>query len=132
LDGPPRHDLPSLAELTELCRILHQIDFLACTYIAVQLRSFGTEGDLAAAPPSHTERQWVLRSFYLRQIVSNAWAPTRREPNCSEEDVAALSNTSDHQGVRPGLFAAFVPWELQQIDHANKFVTQLCVALCLA
>ncbi|ROV93965.1 hypothetical protein VSDG_06234 [Cytospora chrysosperma] len=130
--GPPRHAPPSLAELTELCRTLHHVNFLASAYIAVQLRSFSTEGNLAAAPPSRTERQRVLRAFYLRQIVSNAWAPARRQPNCVEEDLAALSNTSDHRGVRLGLFAAWEPWELQQIDHANKFVTQLCVALCLA
>ncbi|ROV90504.1 hypothetical protein VMCG_09803 [Cytospora schulzeri] len=128
----PWNTVPSLAEMTQLCHTLHVINFFVSTYIAVKLRSFGPNGDLAAAPPSRTERQRVLRAFYRRQIVSNAWAPTRRDPNCIEEDIAAISNTSDHQGVRLGLFAAWEPWELQQIDHANKFITQLCVALYLA
>lgn len=121
----------SFAELTQLCRTLHKMNFLASTYVAAQLRLFG-EG-LAAAPPSRTEWLRVLRAFYRRQIVCNAWAPTRREPQWMDQDTAAIGNTShDHQGERPGLFAAFEPWELQQVDHADRFVTRLCTALCLA
>lgn len=80
-------------------------------------------------PPSRTERLRVLRAFYRRQIVSNAWAPTRRHPYWTEGDTAAISNTSDRRGVRLGLFAAFEPWELQQVDHADYFITRLCMAL---
>jgi hypothetical protein len=104
----------SFAELTELCRTLHQINFLASTYVAAQQRSFGSKGP-ATAPPSRAERLRVLRAFYRRQIVCNAWAPTRREPRWMDQDAAAISNTSDHQGVRLGLFAASEPWELQQV-----------------
>ncbi|KAI1781308.1 hypothetical protein F4818DRAFT_436500 [Hypoxylon cercidicola] len=83
------------------------------------------------APLSRAERLRTLRAFYRRQIVCNAWAPTKREPCWTERDVAAISNTSDHQGVPLGLFAAFEPWELQQIDHVNHFVARLCAALTL-
>lgn len=123
--------VPSFAELTQLCHTLHKMNFLASTYVAAQLRSFGGEGP-ATAPLSCTERLRVLQAFYRRQIVCNAWAPTRREPRWTDRDTAAIGNTSDHQGVRLGLFAAFEPWELQQVDHANYFITRLCAALCLA
>lgn len=131
--GSGRGDVtaPRLAELTQLCRTLHEMNFLASTYVTAQLRSFN--GDVVAmAPPSRAERLRVLRAFYRRQIVCNAWAPTRREPRWTNEDTAAIGNTSEHQGVRLGLFAAFEPWELQQVDHADWFVTRLCAALCLA
>jgi hypothetical protein len=131
----------SLGELTELCRTLHTINFLSDAYVAAQMRLFqnaveltsGPSDDLAssaaAAPLSRTERLRVVRAFYRRQIVSNAWASTRRLPQWTSEDAAAMVNTSDHGGVRRGLFAAFEPWEMQQIDHANLFITRLCVAL---
>ncbi|KAH8807083.1 hypothetical protein F5884DRAFT_788493 [Xylogone sp. PMI_703] len=117
--------LPNLAELTELCRTYHQMNFLTSTYIAAQQRSFGSGP--AAVRPSHTERLRVLRAFYRRQILSNAWAPANREPRV--EDLAAISNTSDHQGVRLGLFAAFEIWELQQVDHVDHFIRRLCSRL---
>ncbi|KAI0403847.1 hypothetical protein F4802DRAFT_272317 [Xylaria palmicola] len=47
----------------------------------------------------------------------------------SGHDVAALCNTSDHEGVRLGLFSAFKPWELQQINHVDCFVRWQCEAL---
>ncbi|KAI5863573.1 hypothetical protein GGS23DRAFT_567631 [Durotheca rogersii] len=123
--------VPSFAELTQLCRTLHKMNFLASTYVTAQLRSFSGE-ELATAPPSRAERLRVLRAFYRRQIVCNTWAPTRRELYWTNQDTAAISNTSEHQGERLGLFAAFEPWELQQVDHADWFVTRLCAALCLA
>lgn len=123
--------VPSVAELTKLCRTFYQMNFLASTYIAAQQRLFGSE-EAGIAPPSRAERLRVLRAFYRRQIVCNAWAPTSRKPQWMNQDAAAISNTSNHQGVRLGLFAAFEPWELQQVDHADYFVTRLCAALCLA
>ncbi|KAK1765711.1 hypothetical protein QBC33DRAFT_579434 [Phialemonium atrogriseum] len=123
--------VPSVAELTKLCRTFYKMNFLASTYIAAQQRLFGSE-EAGTAPPSRAERLRVLRAFYRRQIVCNAWAPTTREPQWMNQDAAAISNISNHQGVRLGLFAAFEPWELQQVDHADYFVTRLCAALCLA
>ncbi len=138
---------PSLQGLTTLCHTLHQINFLADTYIATQLCSFGGEasrtrlGSAACAPVSRTEWLRVLRAFYRRQIVSNAYAPTKRyrRPDTFQhwfdEDTAAITNTGaggDQRSFRPGLFDAFEPWEVQQIDHANHFITRLCVALRLA
>ena len=140
---------PTLLGLTTLCRTLHQINFLADTYVVAQLRSFGGEasrirtglGSATCAPLSRTEWLRVLRAFYRRQIVSNAYAPTGRyrRPHMFQhwfdEDTAAITNTgtlSDQHPFRPGLFDAFEPWEVQQIDHANHFIMRLCVALRLA
>ena len=140
---------PNLLGLTTLRRTLHQINFVAETYVAAQLRSFGGEGprirtvrgSATCAPLSRTERLRVLRAFNRRQIVSNAYAPTKRyrRPymflHWFDEDTAAITNTgtlSDQHTWRPGLFDAFGPWEVQQIDHANHFITRLCVALRLA
>jgi len=120
----------SSERLTQLCRTLHDMNFLASIYITEQLRSF--DNNAATALPTRTERLRVLRAFYRRQIVCNAWAPTMREPSWMEQDLAANSNTSERQDIRLGLFAAFEPWELQQIDHIEKFVSRLCAALCLA
>ena len=136
LDGDGRYrrgiDVTILSSegLTQLCYTLHDMKFLASIYITEQLRSFGNNA--ATALPTPTERLRVLRAFYRRQIVCNAWAPTMREPSWMEQDFAAISNTSEHQGVRLGLFAAFEPWELQQVDHIENFVLRLCAALCLA
>ncbi|OIW30572.1 hypothetical protein CONLIGDRAFT_283945 [Coniochaeta ligniaria NRRL 30616] len=124
--------VPSFAELIELCRTLHTMNFLASTYITAQLRSF-SGSEAAAAPPSRVERLRVLRAFYRRQIVCNAWSPTRRAPRWTNQDIAVIgTNTmsSDLRGAPLGLFAVFEPWELQQVDHADWFVTQLCAALC--
>ncbi|KAL2132997.1 hypothetical protein VTI74DRAFT_3035 [Chaetomium olivicolor] len=125
-----------------LCRTLHQINFLADFFIEAQLRSFQADTKLcegagtdsatpAAAPPSHTEQLRVVRAFYRRQIVSNAWAPARRDTSYLTEDVIAFGSTMNNQGVRRGLLAAFDPWELQQIDDPNRFITQLCTAFIL-
>lgn len=123
--------IPSFAELTQLCHTLHDIDFLVKTYIATRLPPFNGK-DPATAPASGTERLRLLRAFYRRQIICNAWAPTRREASWHERDTCAIANTSEHKGHRLGLYAAFETWELQQVDHTNYFTTQLCVALCLA
>lgn len=119
-------------ELTELCRTLHTMNFLADIYIAAQRRRLDGGSGSSAEPPSRSERLRVLRAFYRRQIICNAWAPTEREPGWGMRDVAAMSNTSTHQGVRLGLLSAFEPWELEQIDHINFFTMQLCAALCTA
>ncbi|ROV94052.1 hypothetical protein VMCG_08254 [Cytospora schulzeri] len=104
----------------DLCQTLHRMNFLANIYITAQRRSFGDsvggvggEDDSqsqsqATAPPSRTERLRVLRAFYRRHI-------SRTRP--------------PHQGVPLGLYAAMEPWELQQVDHADHFVTRLCAAL---
>jgi hypothetical protein len=70
-----------------------------------------------------------MRAFYRRQIVSNAWASTRRPALRGHLDSIAFSNTSTEQGRSLGLFAAFQPWDMQHIDHANYFVMSLCCAL---
>ncbi|KAI0000102.1 hypothetical protein F4779DRAFT_631233 [Xylariaceae sp. FL0662B] len=127
-------EMPSPEELTRLCHTLHEMNFLARTYVTAHQQSFSRhESPAGTAPLSRTERLRVLRAFYRRQIVCNAWAPTKRGPEIRwmEQDVAAISNTSDHQGVPLGLFASFEAWELQQIDHVNDFIARLCTALLL-
>jgi hypothetical protein len=124
---------PPLENLTELCRTLHLINFITDTYATAQLVLFdelGGGGTPAAAPLSRPERQRVMRAFYRRQIVSNAWASTRRPAaQWNDHDSIAFSNTSTAQGRSLGLFAAFKPWDMQHIDHANYFVMSLCCAL---
>ncbi|KAK3897155.1 hypothetical protein C8A05DRAFT_39298 [Staphylotrichum tortipilum] len=139
--------VPNLAALTSLCRTLRRISFLAEAYVAAQLRWFGADGPgadgpdraaaAATAPLSRTEWLRVLRAFYRRQIVSNAYAPTERyefnnRQHWEVEDVAAFSCTyNTDPRFQQGLLGAFEPWEMQQIDHADHFVTRLCVALRL-
>ena len=43
--------------------------------------------------------------------------------------MAAISNPSTHQGQVLGLFGTLEPWEMQQIDHVDLFITHLCLAL---
>ncbi|KAK3899254.1 hypothetical protein C8A05DRAFT_37142 [Staphylotrichum tortipilum] len=127
-----RDVLPSLTELTAICGTLHKINFIADMYATAQLGLFllgGGAGTPATAPLSPLERQRVVRAFYRRQILSNAWAATGRPKHWSEEDTAAISNTSTHQGEQLGLFGALEPWELQHIEHANIFLERLCLAL---
>ncbi|KAL2138916.1 hypothetical protein VTI28DRAFT_6048 [Corynascus sepedonium] len=123
---------PTLKELTELCRTLHRINFITDIYATAQLGWFdfcGGGGTPATAPLSHRERRRVMRAFYLRQIVSNAWASTRRLARWTDLDSDAFSNTSREQGKSLGLFSAFEPWDLQHIDHVNVFTKRLCCAL---
>ncbi|KAK9443561.1 uncharacterized protein VB005_02840 [Metarhizium brunneum] len=102
--------VPSFTELTQLCGSLHKMNLLTSTYTMAQLRSFRCQ-----EPPSRAERLRVLRAFYRRQIVCNAWAPTSREAGgWMNQDTAAIGNTSQQGGERLGLFAAFEPWELQR------------------
>lgn len=64
--GGGKATAPSFAELVELCRTLHSMNFLASTYFAAQLRSFGGGGDdegPAAAASSRAERLRVLRAL---------------------------------------------------------------------
>ncbi|KAL2143043.1 hypothetical protein VTI28DRAFT_383 [Corynascus sepedonium] len=138
LAGGKKHDVqgdhgpPTLKELTGLCRILHLINFITDTYVTAQLTSFdqlGGRGTPATAALSRLERQRVMRAFYRLQIVSNAWASTRRSAYWIELDSNAFSNTSTEHGQRLGLFAAFDPWDLQHIDHADYFIKCLCRAL---
>lgn len=125
--------LPSLEELTGLCHTLSKINFLADLYVTARLALFdlaGGAGTPATAPLSPLERRRLVRAFYRRQIMSNAWAATRRpHSGWSREDAAAISNSSKHQGEQLGLFGILEPWELQHIDHVDFFVTRLCFAL---
>lgn len=131
LAGFEYDSVPEMADLTTLGRTLPEMKFLARIHVETQQRSFGNQ-EAAAAPPSRTEQLRILQAFYRPQIISNAWRPSKAEPHRARDDVAAICNISTHRGVRLGLFAAFEPWELQQIDHANHFITRLCVALSLA
>ncbi|KAK4134146.1 hypothetical protein BT67DRAFT_449731 [Trichocladium antarcticum] len=127
--------LLTLGELTKLCQTLHLINSMTDIYITAQLASFalhGGGGTPATAPVSRRERRRVVRAFYRRQIVSNAWALTRRPPCFSVHDSNAFcntANTSTEHGQSLGLLAAFEPWDMQQIDHANIFIRGLCCAL---
>ncbi|KAK3898135.1 hypothetical protein C8A05DRAFT_47461 [Staphylotrichum tortipilum] len=121
-----------LDRLTALCRTLHHINFLADTYTTMLLTSFsaaGGDGTAATAPLSRAERRRVVRAFYRWQVVSNAWASTRRPAYWEIHDSNVFSSTSSTGAQRTGLLAVFDPWEMQQIDHANYFVLQLCRAL---
>jgi hypothetical protein len=132
---------PSAAELTRLCRTLHKINFLADMFVETQLRAFRASSErgvpldqrlAAAAPLSRTERLRVVRALYRRQILSNTFAPiaSNSRPDWWPADgTAAFSNTSSHQGNRLGLFAAYEPWELEQIDEVNLFLARLCAGL---
>ncbi|KAK4129795.1 hypothetical protein N657DRAFT_563188 [Parathielavia appendiculata] len=135
--------IPSVGELTELCRTLHQVNLLADFYAAALLghdcplawvRGSADPACPARRPLSRTERLRLVRALYRRQIISNAWAPSKRDATrtarpWSRAELAAIGNTSEHQGVRLGLFSAFEPWELQQVDHVNLFITCLCLVL---
>ncbi|KAK3898302.1 hypothetical protein C8A05DRAFT_38117, partial [Staphylotrichum tortipilum] len=123
---------PPLKELTELCRTLHLISFITDTYLTAQLASFdlaGGGGTPATAPLSRLERHRVMRAFYRHQIVSNAWASTRRPAHWDDLDLDAFSNRGTEQGQSLGLFAAFDPWDMQHIDHADYFIMRLCRTL---
>jgi hypothetical protein len=124
--------LPHLEELKAVCRTLHQINFIADMYATARLTSFnlgGGAGTPATAPLSPSERQRLVRSFYRRQILSNAWAGTRRPKYWTHGDTAALSNRSTHQDEPLGLFGTLEAWEMQQIDHVDVFITRLCLSL---
>lgn len=123
---------PTMKELTELCRTLHLVNFITDIYVTIQLASFnlvGGGGTLATAPPSHLERRRIMRAFYRRQIMSNGWASTRRGANWCDLDSNIFSNKNTEKGQVLGFFAAFDPWDMQQIDHADYFIMRLCRAL---
>ncbi|KAH6617480.1 hypothetical protein F5144DRAFT_520579 [Chaetomium tenue] len=122
--------LPRIDELISLCRTLHHVNFLTDTYIATQLGFFslaGGDGTPATAPPSRPERQRIMRAFYRRQIVSNAWAPTRHSLPGRDwgGDFVALLETRTDPGRRLGLLASLGPWELQLVDHVDHFIMRL-------
>jgi hypothetical protein len=124
--------LPHFEELKAICRTVHDINFIADMYGTARLASFDLGGGAstpATGPLSRTERRRIMRSFYRRQILSNTWAATRRPKYWSHEDTTAISNRSTHQGYELGLFGTMQPWEMQQIDHADVFITRLCLAL---
>ncbi|KAK4243136.1 hypothetical protein C7999DRAFT_44983 [Corynascus novoguineensis] len=102
--------LPYPEELKGLCRTLYQINFIADIYVTTRLVSFdlgGGGGTPATAPLSPLERRRLVRSFYRRQILSNAWATTRcTRPTRTRRLLAT-----------------------RQIDHAEVFITCLCLAL---
>lgn len=130
-EGDP--EPPTLPELTELCQTLRWVNFITDIYATAQLGWFnfcGGGGTPATAPLSHRERRRVMRAFYLRQIVSNAWAPTRRLARWSDRDSDAFGNSSREPDKKSlGLFSAFKPWDLQHVDHVNVFTMRLCRAL---
>ncbi|OTA99055.1 hypothetical protein M426DRAFT_27850 [Hypoxylon sp. CI-4A] len=124
----------SSEELTQLCHTLHEMNFLVQAYVTAHQYTFGCSGSpVDTASLSRSERLRILRAFYRRQIICNAWAPTKRgsEVGWAQQDVAAISNTSDHQSVPLGLFGSYEAWEWQHIDHIDYFVRRLCAALHL-
>ncbi|KAI0907763.1 hypothetical protein F4823DRAFT_601658 [Ustulina deusta] len=120
--------IPGMEELTQLCHTLYKINFLTRAYFAAQQRFFGGES-LGASSLSRAEKLRIMRAFYRRQIFSNAWAPTRRGPGFNYEDVEVIGNIMRYH---EGLFSTLEPWEMQQIDHVDRFVIEQCKALCLA
>lgn len=128
-----KSDTPSFKELTGLCQTLYTINFLADMYVTARLALFDLAGGTdtpATAPLSALERQRLVRGLYRRQIMSNAWAATKRpHSGWSREDAAAISNSSTHQSEELGLLGTLQPWELQHIDDVDFFVTRLCFAL---
>ncbi|KAH6843292.1 hypothetical protein B0I37DRAFT_384133 [Chaetomium sp. MPI-CAGE-AT-0009] len=123
---------PHLKELTELCRTLRSINFITDIYATALLGWFdfcGGGGTLATTPLSYQERRRIKRAFYLRQIVSNAWASTRRLARWTDRDSNAFGSAGREQDESLGLFSAFKPWDLQYVDHANSFIKRLCCAL---
>ncbi|KAI0975377.1 hypothetical protein F4678DRAFT_420124 [Xylaria arbuscula] len=123
--------LPDMEELLHLCYTLYDMNFLVSVYQSAA-QSWFHGSDLATLPFSRVERLRIIRAFYRRQIICNAWAPTRHEPRWTDGDVAAFGNTTDLQGVQLGLFSAFEPWELQQIDHIDRFIMSQCKTYCIA
>ncbi|KAK4143978.1 uncharacterized protein C8A04DRAFT_11865 [Dichotomopilus funicola] len=140
--------IPTPYQLTEFAHALYKMNKIADLYIATQLQTFrryvekhvsSNESVLAAAAPlTPTERHRVLRALYRRQIVSNAWAPTRRHEryeSWEEEDIISMGNINidgrehDTREVSLGILAAFEPWGTQQVDHINLFLGRLCIAL---
>ncbi|KAI1129837.1 hypothetical protein F5Y10DRAFT_290476 [Nemania abortiva] len=115
-----------MEELTQLCHMLHKINFLASAYFAAHQRTFG--GD----PLSRVERLRIVRSFYRRQILCNIWTPSlRQDPYWTNDDVRITGNTNTRSPLgHKGFFSAFEPWELQQIDHVDQFVRWQCKARC--
>ncbi|KAK4098457.1 hypothetical protein N658DRAFT_488355 [Parathielavia hyrcaniae] len=132
-DTAIQHDtLPYLEELKSICRTLHQVNFIADMYARARLASFdagGGSGTPVTEPLSPVERRRLVRAIYRRQIISNAWAATRRRQHWTLEDEAAISNSSTHDEDELGLLGTFEPWEMQQIDHADSFITRLCLSL---
>ncbi len=114
--------LPSLNELTEVCRTLYQINFIATMYVSAWLRSLDLRGGdeaPATALISRLKQQRLVRPFSRCQILSNAWVATRRIQHWTTKDTAAISNSSTHQSESLSLFGALEPWELQHVDHAE-------------
>ena len=136
-DGTARNlPLMTVERLAHLCSTLRMMRELLRLYTVAYQTSFAghcSSEDAVLAPFSRNERLRILRAFYRRQILLNAWAPTNREyPGWQSEDIIAMCNTTENQGPSLGLFSCFEPWELQHIDHADRFVMQLCNQLCIA
>ncbi|KAH6623519.1 hypothetical protein F5144DRAFT_518670 [Chaetomium tenue] len=123
---------PPLEELNGLCRTLLQINLLADIYVTARLASFDHGGGAktpATAPLSPSERRRLIRSLYRREMLCHVWAAGGHSRELSLEQIAAISNQSTHEGVALGLFGTLEPWELQQIDHVDVFLTHLCLVL---
>ncbi|KAK4239282.1 hypothetical protein C8A03DRAFT_14318 [Achaetomium macrosporum] len=138
-DGANR--FPTVAELNQLSCTLHTVNYLADVYAEARLRAFRAMSKrcpvplrtAAAAPLSLTERRRVVRAFYRRQLVSYAmplvFVQSLDPRSWPDDEVARISNTSQHQGWDLGLFGTLEPWEMEQVDEANLFITQLCLVL---
>ena len=128
--------VPALEQLNQLCSTYRNMSTLFHVYFRSYLHTFGGRNDrtpdpMVTAPISSVERLRILRSLYRRQILCNAVAPGescgpfQHEP----EHIAALCNTYPQDNIRIGFFAAFEPWELQQVDHMNYFLVRFSYEL---
>lgn len=123
--GEWRHyDLPTL------CRNYRSIDFVARLYMSTQERWVENAGGKDNKPFSRIERLRILRALYRRQILYNIWEPLTTSA-LAIRDVAPVSNTNANLGAPPGFCSLFQPWEMQQIDHVDHYISRLCVALCM-
>ncbi|KAJ8129668.1 hypothetical protein O1611_g3965 [Lasiodiplodia mahajangana] len=64
-------------------------------------------------------------AFCRRQVLCNASLVVTARAEYRRDNVprmAAIGNTSNHQGFPLGLFSVFEPWGLQQIDQMDRFV----------
>ena len=128
-----RRQPPSMEDLATMCHTFYAIDALFNSYRSTYLYTYtqGDEHNAIQAPLSATERLRILRAIYRRQILCNAWGDVKRRPApVSIPLLSAFVNpVGDLEQYQPGFYAAWQPWERQQIECAETFILKLCVEL---